>query len=136
MINFRYKSGRKGQISDGTISNNTCHKNYSEALLIGPPSGAKMSGHLHYCGINKVEACYTAVQNVENLRHSGILMTNPQQVIPYQKDISTVLSVQRRCTQFVYNNHSPYASATDMLEKLNYSPLVDCRKQLKAITMF
>jgi len=32
--------------------------------------------------INKVEACYTAVlkrqNNVENLRHSGVLMTNPQ----------------------------------------------------------
>jgi len=34
--------------------------------------------------INRVEACYTAVlklQNVENLRHSGVLMTNPQQHI-------------------------------------------------------
>jgi len=28
--------------------------------------------------INRVEACYTAVQNAENLRHSSVLMTNPQ----------------------------------------------------------
>jgi len=45
-------------------------------------------------------------------------------------------AVQRICARFMYNSYYPYASVTNMQENLNWSPLADCRKQLKAITMF
>jgi len=63
---------------------------YSETSLIGPPLGPTMSGPINETiinaaikesgPINKVKACYTVVlQNAENLRHSDVFMTNPQQ---------------------------------------------------------
>jgi len=53
-----------------------------------------------------------------------------------QKDISAIESVQKRWARFVYNNYSPYASVTNMLQNLNWPPLTYCRQQLKAIVMF
>jgi len=47
--------------------------------MSGPISETLINATVKESGpINKVEACYTAVlklQNVENLRHSGVLMT-------------------------------------------------------------
>ena len=47
------------------------------------------------------------------------------------KDIFLIESVQRRA-----NNYSTYSSVTEMFQRLNWKPLVHCRNQLKAITMF
>jgi len=52
------------------------------------------------------------------------------------KDTSFIESVQRCAARFVFNNYSTTSSVTEMLQKLNWKPLVHCRNQLKAITMF
>ena len=52
------------------------------------------------------------------------------------KDISLIESVQRCGARFVFNNYSTTSSVTEMLQRLNWKPLVHCRNQLKAITMF
>ena len=52
------------------------------------------------------------------------------------KDISLIESVQRRAARFVFNNYSTTSSVTEMLQRLNWKPLVHCRNQLKAITIF
>jgi len=86
--------------------------------------------NLHSCPLSVKTSCYKSL--IKLILEYASVVWDPHT----QKDISIVKSVQRRCTRFVYNNHSPYASVTNMLEKLNWSPLADCRKQLKAITVF
>jgi len=46
------------------------------------------------------------------------------------------LAVQRRAARFVFNNYSTTSSVTEMLQRLNWKPLVHCRNQLKSITTF
>jgi len=52
------------------------------------------------------------------------------------KDMSFIKLVQRRATRFVFNNYSTTSSVTEMLQRLNWKPLVHYRNQLKAITIF
>jgi len=43
---------------------------------------------------------------------------------------------KRRAARFVFNNYSTTSSVTEILQRLNWKPLVHCRNQLKAITIF
>ena len=52
-----------------------------------------------------------------------------------KKDISSIESIQRRAVRFVFNDHAFRSSVTEMLQRLNWLTLLQCRDQLKAITM-
>ena len=49
---------------------------------------------------------------------------------PYtQRNVDLVEAVQRRSVRFIFNNYSPYASVTEMLERLDFKTLAESRNE-------
>ena len=49
---------------------------------------------------------------------------------PYtQRNVDLVEAVQRRSVRFIFNNYSPYASVTEMLERLDFKTLAERRNE-------
>ena len=56
---------------------------------------------------------------------------------PYHnKDIQHIEAVQRRAARFTVNCYSRYQSVSNILQKLNWTTLEECRKELKLIMMY
>ena len=49
---------------------------------------------------------------------------------PYtQRNINLVEVVQRRSVRFIFNNYSPYANVTEMLERIDFKTLAERRNE-------
>ena len=56
---------------------------------------------------------------------------------PYtQRNIDLVEAVQRRSVRFIFNNYSPYASVTEMLERIDFKTLAERRNESKLIYLY
>ena len=56
---------------------------------------------------------------------------------PYlQKDVDQLESIQRRAARFVFNDHSRKSSVTEMMQKLDWKPLADRRREQRLIMMY
>ena len=56
---------------------------------------------------------------------------------PYtQRNIDLVEAVQRRSVRFIFNNYSPYANVTEMLERIDFKTLAERRNESKLIYLY
>ena len=53
-----------------------------------------------------------------------------------QRNVDLVEAVQRRSVRFIFNNYSPYASVTEMLERLDFKTLAERRNESKLIYLY
>ena len=50
---------------------------------------------------------------------------------PYtQRNVDLVEAIQRRSVRFIFNNYSPYASVTEMLERLDSKTFAERRNEM------
>jgi len=85
--------------------------------------------NLHNCPPSIKANCYTSL--IKPILEYACVVWAPHT----NKDISFIESVQRRAVRFVFNNYCTTSSVTE-IQRLNWKPLVHCRNQLRAITIF
>ena len=56
---------------------------------------------------------------------------------PYtQRNVDLVEAVQRRSVRFIFNNYSPNASVTEMLERIDFKTLAEKRNESKLLNLY
>ena len=53
-----------------------------------------------------------------------------------QRNVDLAEAVQTRLVRFIFNNYSPHASVTEMLERIDFKTLAERRNESKLIYLY
>ena len=127
-IFFHCNLNLKGFLSKGITIDE--HLTWNDHVKTVTSKANKVKGFLHcnikHCPASIKARCYSSMIR-PILEYASAI---------WQRNVDLVEAAQRRSVRFIFNNYSPYASVTEMLERIDFKTLAERRNESKLIYLY